>query len=407
MINVRDALLEAAAKHVKLKPLSDSVSMAIHDDPLMESYLSPYDTNALAKKISDNPSDSSGWGAGIKNVLNKMGRPTEDVTYEDIMRKWKRESQPTDVDEVVDILVSFGFSKKLVIRTMNKLMIDHDTGSSPAIDRLGKAIKKSGIQTPIIKYLEKSISLNESVLFERKLTDAGVKEIFKALLSKKRDEPKAEVNATYMKKWSSEFKNANPSEKLRLSIEMIDYLKDRVGTNEHEVLANGFIAMLKRSDLPEYMTSSMINDVKNGNSYTKVRIDPNDTERNREWWAGTKNKRPEKEQKPDIPSNYLNNWAKEFNSAGMQGKIRLAKEATNFLSDRYGSNDHEAIASIVLKVIRNSYLPNNIVKGVFKRVKDGSKYPMKESLTNNEYLETVFRRLLESKDIATYGRLKK
>lgn len=406
MNDLKNSLLTASAKHIKLKPISDMMHFYSDSGNLLESYMSPYDTNALAKKITADPSNSSGWASGVKNILNRLKSKTEDVTYDDIMTRWVAESKPTDVDEVIEILTSFGFSKSIVIRTMNKLFIDHEIGSSPAIDRLGSAVRRAGIKEPIIKYLEKTVKINESVIFERKLTDAGIKEIFKSLLASKREQD-TEVNTNYMHVWSTEFKKANPSEKLRLSIEMIDYLKDRVGTNEHEVLSNGFIGMIKRSDLPEYMVKSMINDVKSGNSYTKVKIDPNDLERDRAWWSGDKYKKKDKVQKPQIPTNYLNNWAKEFNSSGMQGKIRLAKEVTNFLADRHGTSDHEAISSIVLKVIRNSYLPNNIVKGVFKRIENGERYPMKESLTNEEYITTIFNRLLVEKQIRTYGRTKR
>lgn len=406
--NLKGVLLQASVKYIANKPLYDEYCAFIDTAPLLEAYISPYDTNAIMKSISKSPDDKTGWSGKIRNMMARRGRPSDEVSYNTLMRKWNDEAQPNDLDDVVDILRDSGFSDRVINKTMRKLGIDAQKGSSPAIDRLGRAILRAEIEEPIIKFLEKSVTLNESILFENtKLSDRQIKFMFKAILDIKKDTREKDNNYEYIKTWGKTFNRAIPSEKLRLSSEMLDHLKDRYGTEEHKILSDAFKAILQRSDLPEYMIKSMMNDVSSGKSYTKVRIDTKDPSRDREWWDGTRYKRKEKQEVPNTPYNYLNNWASEFNKGGMQAKIRLAKEITNHLADRYGTSEHNATYDIVKKVIRNSYLPNNIVKSIFKRIDNGEMFPIKESRVDAIILEGIFTSILESNEVTTYGRARR
>ena len=204
------------------------------------------------------------------------------VSQEELLQAWKEDGYPTDLDELIQTLKPVGIGKREVKKMLKKMGIDREVGSDKKVTALANAIKSAKLDYHVLKYIEKQHpKLKESVLLEKQLSDASIRELFTQISDARKGMPASDNARTYMKDWASEFESQSDSgTKVELIRELVNFLADRKGQTDAEELKGTATQVIRKSNLPKEVIASALNNIKSGSSFTKpsVRTEPNTSE---------------------------------------------------------------------------------------------------------------------------------
>lgn len=273
-----------------------------------------------------------------------MGR--QKVTYDDLMDMWKSEHYTNDSKDIIGMLKNAGFSRLAISGAFRKSKVSKKKGSNPKIERLANVIKKYNLQAPIKQYLETRFKIKESVIYEKTLSDKDIKKVFVKMVSVK-DEP-GKVDTQYIE---------------------------------------GILNKL-RSD-PSKIEPGFTVETPDG-TYT---------------WKGAqwvnKGRLARREMRPE-----LDRLAIEKNNK--QVKEPLLKELVDYIADRYGHPEWEALSTKAQAIIKQAKLPSDIAGTAMGSLRRGQYYgDVTESRlinVNDLQLTEMFAKLVQQ---TTYGRGKK
>lgn len=397
MVNdVKDLIYYASLSHIELKSLYESIKECDDIEVILEEINRDQFSDFVDDLIKDNKSL-------FAKIMGKNPRPLE---KSDIIDDWESRGQPTSNKEITSILKSRGADPSAIKRTIKKYNKD-DLDSN--LLKLTKDIKNVGIEEPIIKYLKYKLKIKES-LEEAVLSPDDIKRVISQISSAMKSSSSNRGDNTYLKDWKENFNSSNKAEKLRLSKEFINYVSDRKEDTRFEAYVSYGVSSIKSSDLPDSVKPQLIKMLRNGDPFTKIKASKKDfieTPKNKQTYnADRLRDKKDTVSSSDIQKfkSYISSWTSSFNDTNLTGKVKLGKEAINYASDRRGDKGHEFLVSTFSKIIRDSYLPNNIKRSYLNALRDGKYYNIKvESSTIDNFINMIS----ECTSIDRYGRIKR
>lgn len=394
--DIKAAIYCESISHIGLKPLYESIEST--DD--ISIILEEINREEFSEFIDDLVKNNKGIFARV------LGKNPEPLNKNEIMSDWNSRGKPTDEKEILNMLKSHGANNNAIKRTIKKFNKD-DLDSN--LLNLSKNIKKVGIQIPILKYLKHKLNIKESI-DEAVISSDDIKKVISRISSAMSQLSDKKGDNTYLRDWKDNFNISNKVEKLRLSKEFINYVYDRKNDPRFDAYVSFGVSSIKSSDLPDSVKPQLIKMLRNGEPFSRIKASKKDFIEQPKKQQNHNSERLRDKQNnissEDIDKfkNYIRSWSSSFNTANLTGKVKLGKEAINYASDRKSDKGHDFLVSTFSKIIRDSYLPNNIKRSYLNALRDGKYYNIKvESSTIDGFINMIN----ECAGIDRYGRIKR
>lgn len=210
----------------------------------------------------------------FSNKIKRFGQRTglldkDPAEFDELMREWKSRGYPNEIDEIKDILDSFGFSQREIKKAFNAVGISDEESFSQLAYDVARVAQKNKLSPFVLSYLRKYFpkdSAKAALKESHVITHDFASEIFKAIASRLQPKVSTTRGDSIMKDlviMANRVRQMdNSTDQLMLIREMIVLMSDHTDDNNLSKYKRIVTNLVSDTDLPEQTIAAIFRDLK-------------------------------------------------------------------------------------------------------------------------------------------------